>query len=250
MNISKGNGKILMYRFLILGVLFSAVTFAQPKATIQFFGGYTLPLADMKGNFGAYQSNFAGNGNPDTNTYFLSYGINYGISFKKPLFIKNGNFNVTASVMFNAFGQSKDYDSVSVKLRQNLLSLALGAEWEFSPKRGKIDPFVGIDLIGSVVNGSLTETYPATTLSLSMKGAFRLGFMIGGGVDFMLHQSVGFVVGARYAFANVIGKDYSSDIGTTYFLGDAQHTINGAVYPAKNIRFIQFYGGVSFYFGK
>jgi outer membrane protein W len=239
-----------MYRFLILGLFLSTIAFAQPKATVQFFGGYSLPLADMKGHFGDSLGNFTSNGNPDTNTYFLTYGINYGISFKKPLFLKNGNFNLVASIIFNAFGQSKDYSTENVKLRQNILSLALGAEWEFAPKKAKINPFAGIDIIGSIINGSLTETFPSTVNTLNLKAAFRIGFMLGGGVDFVLHQNVGMVIGAKYAFANLIGKDYAADFGSNYNLGDKEHTIGNAVYPAKNIKFIQFYGGVSFYFGR
>lgn len=250
MNIAKENRVRFMYRFFILGLLFSTVSFAQPKATIQFFGGYSLPLADLKGKFGDNQSSFTGNGNPDTNTYFMSYGINYGLSYKKPFFVKGGNFNLVGSIIFNAFAQAKDYDSVNVKLKQNILTIALGAEWQFSPKKGKIDPFAGIDITGSVFNGSLTQTYPTTTYTNNLKAAFRIGFMVGGGIDFMLHQSVGAVIGAKYVFANLIGKNYTKDAGTNYYLSDAQHTVGSAVYPAKNVRFIQFYGGVSFYFGK
>ena len=250
MRIFKVSYTKLICRFIFLGALFTTTAFAQPKATVEFFGGYSLPLADLKGKFGDYQANFAGNGNPDSNTYFMSSGISYGLAFKKPLFIKNGNFNLVACIIFNAFGQSKDYDSVSVKLRQNLLSVSLGAEWQFAPKRGKINPFAGIDFVGSVVNGSLIQTYPSVTYTNNLKAAFRLGFMLGGGVDFVLHQNVGLVCGAKYVFANLIGKDYQNPVGSTYYLGDAEHVINGATYPSKNIRFIQFYGGVSFYFGR
>lgn len=236
-----------MYKFLILVVFIAAISNAQPKATVQFFGGYSLPLGMLKGSFG--DTTITPN-NSDSLTYLMSSGINYGISYKRPMFIKKGNLNLVGSLLFNSFRQSKDYNAVSVKLKLNMFSLSLGGEWQFAPKRGKVNPFVNLQFMANMLNGSLTQEFSSTTYSMAMKTAFRLGFITGGGIDFPFHQNVGVVVGINYAFANVIGKDYTPNTDKNYYLNDKKYVLDNVNYEARDIRFLQFYAGVSFYFGK
>ena len=84
-----------------------------------------------------------------------------------------------------------------------------------------------------------------------MKSTFRVGIGAGGGIDFAFHQNVGIVIGAKYTFANIIGKSSGTSASTQiYYLNDGEYTDNGAVYKPRNIQYLQIYGGVSFYFGK
>jgi hypothetical protein len=239
--------KKFFFLFFLLIIIVSKSAYPQPKAVVQFFGGYSLPISDLKGVFG--DTSLFPYGNPDTNNYGMANGLNYGISFKKSV-IKTGQFNLTGSILFNSFGRSKDYQTFNVNLRQSIFTVALGGEVQFSSKKSKVNPFVGLDLMLNFFNGSFTITYPETTTSLSLMSAFRMGFMAGGGIDFAFHQNVGIVIGAKYAYANLIGKDYKTDTQTKYNLGDREHYIGNAFYPAKKIQFIQFYAGASFYFGK
>lgn len=236
-----------MYRYILIGLLLGGIAFAQPRATVQFFGGYSLPLGDLRGNFGDTTITPY---NSDSLTYLMSYGINYGITYKRPVFMKSGNFNLIASLLFNAFGRSKDFNNVTVKLKQNIISLCVGAEWQFSPKRGVVNPFIDFEFMGNVFNGSLTQEFSSTTYTITMRSAFRLGVITGGGIDFALHQNVGLIIGAKYSYANLVGRGYVKDTDKNYGLNDKEYTIGNALYPARNIEFIQFYGGVSFYFGK
>ena len=68
--------------------------------------------------------------------------------------------------------------------------------------------------------------------------------------DYVFHNNLGIVVGAKYTYANLIGKEFKDDTGTKYNLNDGEHTSNGVNYPEKKVRYIHFYGGLSFYFGR
>jgi hypothetical protein len=221
---------------------------SQPNAIVQFFGGYSMPLGDFRGNFG--DTTLLPIGSPDTSSYLMSGGINYGISIKKPL-TKSGQLMLTGTLIFNAFSQTKDFKDDNVKLRIGIFSLTLGAEWQFSSRKSKVNPFLGADINLNLFNGSLVSTSTTVTTSYSMQSTFRVGAGAGGGIDFAFHQNVGIVVGAKYTFSNIIGKSSSNQTNSQlYYLNDAPYTDNGANYKARDIQFLQLYGGVSFYFGK
>lgn len=233
---------------IILVFITGSAAFSQPVAIVQFFGGYTAPVGDFKGNFG--DTTLLPLGSADTNSYLMTSGINYGISIKKPV-TKTGQLLLTGMLIFNAFSQTKDFKNDNVKLKISIFSLTLGAEWMFSTKRSKFNPFLGADINFNLFNGSLVSTSTTTVTTFKLNSAFRMGAGAGGGIDFAFHQNVGIVVGAKYIFANILGKSSSAQSNTqTYYLNDAAYTDNGSVYKSRNITFLQFYAGVSFYFGK
>ena len=83
-----------------------------------------------------------------------------------------------------------------------------------------------------------------------MNSTIRLGVQLSAGLDYVVHNNIGILLGAKYAFANLVGKSYQEDFGTKYNLSDAEHNANGSTYPAKNIQYLHLYGGMSFYFGR
>lgn len=226
---------------------------SQPTATVQFIGGYSMPLGDYKGTFGDTRDQFTGNGNPDSNSYFMKSGINYGIFIKIPV-KKQSPFSIKGGIAFNVFSQSKEYTegtgSITVNLKQSLFGLTLGSEYDFGGRKSKIKPFFGAELSGTFFAGKYTEDYIDSVETYNLNAAFRLGVNIAGGVDVTLHNNLGVVVGAKYSFANLIGKSYEADSRTKYNLNDDSFTLNNISYPSRNITFLQFYGGISFYFGR
>jgi hypothetical protein len=78
-----------------------------------------------------------------------------------------------------------------------------------------------------------------------MTSAVRFGAQFGAGVDVKLSKTVGVVIGGRYAFANLFGKDSTSNTSTSYGLNDKETT----TMKARKIAYLQFYAGMSFYFG-
>lgn len=241
----------------ILGllILFTGIelTISQPVAIVQFYGGYSVPLGELKGNFGDEFNTWTGNGNPDTNTYFMKSGINYGIYFKFPVNRKSP-LQITGGIGFDAFSNSVKYNdaggTADIDLTQSHLAIVAGCEYNFATKKSKINPFIGAETMVNIFGGKLTIVFPEETKTFTMNSAIRLGIQAGAGVDFVVHNNIGIVLGAKYTFANLIGKSYESDIGTTYNLGDKEHIKNGVSYPSKNIQYLHLYGGMSFYFGR
>lgn len=246
----------MRYKFSVIifsVILLNYTVLTQPKATVQMVVGYSLPLPDLKGTFGETRSTFTGNGNPDSNTYFMKSGINYGLQLKLPLG-KRSNFNFTGGVVFNVFSNSKDYNdstgNVSVNLTQSILGLNFGGEYSFSSKKSRVNPFAGVEISVNFFSGKYTEEYVDKTNTLNLNSTVRLGLQAGGGIDFVLHNNVGAVIGFKYGLANIVGKSYEADTQKNYNLNDGEYTVNGSTYKKKNISFLQLYGGVSFYFGR
>lgn len=245
--------KILILTVFICLSLTGVKIFSQPKATVQMIVGYSLPLPDLKGNFGETRSTFTGNGNPDSNTYFMKSGLNYGLQIKLPIGRKS-NINFTGAVVFNVFKNSAEYsdsvESVNVNLRQSILSVNLGGEYMFATKKSKVNPFIGVEVSLNFISGKYTEEFLNETNTLNLNSAFRMGIFAGGGLDLVLHNNVGVVIGGKYGIANIIGKSYEEDTQTRYNLNDAAYTNSSGTYKSKTISFLQLYSGVSFYFGR
>lgn len=231
----------------------SGITYTQPTATVQFIGGYSVPLGYYSGKFGETRATFTGNGNPDSLSYFMRPGFNYGIFVKVPI-SKRSPFSIRGGVAFNVFGQSKEYTettgSVTVDLKQSLFGVTIGGEYEFGGRKSKVKPFVGAELSGNFFAGKYTEDYIDSVETFNLNAAFRLGVNLIAGVDVSLHNNIGVLVGGKFVMANLIGKSYQADTRTKYNLNDGSYTYNGVAYPSRNITFLQLYGGISFYFGR
>lgn len=239
---------------IILAILaISSVTYTQPTSTVQFIGGYSLPLGIYYGKFGETRETFMGNGNPDSNSYFMQNGFSYGIFIKVQLNRKSP-FSITGGVAFNIFGQKKIYsdgfNGVTVNLGQSLFGVTLGSQYDFGGRKSKIRPFIGAEFSGNSIAGNYTEDYVDSVETFTLKTTYRLGFNVVGGVDFTFNNNIGLIFGAKYVYANLLGKSYKNDTRVEYYLNDGSHTLNNVDYPSRNITFLQFYAGVSFYFGR
>ncbi len=238
---------------IIMVITYSA--YSQPVGTVQFYVGYSLPTHDLRGDFGSTYSTWTGNGNPDTNTYFMKSGINYGIYVKFPVKRKS-NFQITGGVGFDAFSNSVVYEGDStgtadIDLSQSHLVMAVGGEYNLATAKSKLNPFIGVEATMSFIAGKLTIIYPSSTVEYTMNSTVRFGVQFGAGLDYVIHHNLGITLGTKYAIANIIGKSYESDLGSKYNLGDGEHTAeNGALIPSKTISYFHFYGGLSFYFGR
>jgi hypothetical protein len=219
---------------------------SQPNVTVSLTGGYTVPLGVLYSKFGDTYNEFA----PKTDeTYYMTGGFNYGINIKKG-FGKKKYFRLTGELNFSVMSQSKDYDTGTVKLRQSFLTIGLGGEWNLAPRRGWFNPFVGAEFDVNFFSGSLQQILLSSTNTYTMNSTVRFGVALGGGLDIQFHQSVGALVGIKYFMANMFGKKSEKATSTTYGLDDAQHDYQGVTYPARDINVLQFYGGLSYYFGR
>jgi outer membrane protein W len=245
----------MKYKLIILLAILAinSVSYSQPTATVQFFGGYSLPMGDYGGTFGETRETFTGNGNPDSNTYFMKSGFSYGIFVKIPI-KKRSSFSIIGGICFNNFGQSKEYSdsttSVSVVLKQSLLGITIGSQYDFGGRKSKIKPFLGAEFSGNFFDGKYTEDYIDSLETFEQDAAFRLGVNVTAGVDITVHNNIGVIIGTKFSYANLIGKSYKGDTRAAYNLNDGSHTLNNVNYPSRYITYLQFYGGMSFYFGR
>lgn len=213
-------------------------------------------MADLKGEFADTVSFSNLTSSPiiivDSATYYTKNGINYGMMFKKAIG-KKGNFRIVTRMNFSSFTQTKEYNLPTSFIKAShtvkVLSFTLGAEWAFFPRRALINPFAGADFMASFFSGEFEIENGNETTTNTLSTARRLGFQLGGGIDFQLHQSIGAIVGFNYSFANLIGKRYYGPRGNEYSLDDREHTVGSSAKPSRNINYLQLYGGVSLYFG-
>ena len=222
---------------------FNSNTFSQPQFTIHLTGGYNLPLPDLKGDL---------TDSADiTNTFGMKLGYGFGADAKYYLG-KKRNVGITLALGYQLFSNSEDtsqYLGKDIKNKLNAFTVGLGIEYAFMPK-GKANPFVGAEFTGHFFSGNYEATVLGTSQTADLKSASRFGLGLGAGVDIALSKSIGIVIGGKYHLANLIGKedlDTAAISTNEYQLVDKEYTIGNTTIEAKNISYLQFYAGVSFY---
>jgi opacity protein-like surface antigen len=241
-------------------VLLSALFFlygntnSQKKITINFFGGYTLPVADFKGSY------------PDSLTYInfrkaktllTSYGINFGVKGKFAV-DSAGSQILTAGAEYNTFTGNVDYPTQSYKNKVNVFTINAGIEYDLNPS-SKIVPFAGLDIAVNFFSGKIE----ASGDSISVKNRTsetRLGIIAGAGVDIKMWSSAGIIIGVKYSMANLIGKKSEAttiqpvtDIEQSGSSSGSEIPLNDDVVssnPGKSLNYVQIYAGISYNFGK
>lgn len=239
------------FAVLMFLILVSAGSiYAQPKFVIAVTGGYDLPLPQLKGTIDSANSTLG-------ESYFVKTGFNLGLTGKYAL-DKKGRIRLTFGGSYNKFTGEESYshtNDIDFHTNMSIISANLGAEYSFTP-REKTAPFVGLDLTGNFFSGKTEETVTAAsttdhdqfgTTTSTLKSASRFGLAIGGGVDVAFNKSIGAIFGAKYHFANLVGKEYlTTSAAGEYNLNDKE---NGSV-KAKNIMYFQIYLGITFHFGQ
>ena len=234
--------------FLIIASL--GGIYAQPKFVIAVTGGYDLPLPQLKGTIDSANSSLG-------ESYFVKTGFNLGLTGKYAV-DKKGRIRITFGGSYNKFTGEESYshtNDIDFHTNMSILSANLGAEYSFTP-REKTAPFVGLDLTGNFFSGKTEETVTAAsttdhdnfgTTTSTLKSASRFGLAIGGGVDVAFNKSIGAIFGAKYHFANLVGREYlTTSAAGEYNLNDKEN----ASIKAKNIMYFQIYLGLTFHFGQ
>lgn len=242
---------ILVLIFVVTGL--KAQTFPVPKWNIHFHGGYTTTLPDLKGDFPGDLT-----AKKDPTPYFINSGFNFGTDVKYYL-DKKSTFGVMLTLTYSMLSSgdkgttSLDTNSLlgigegTWRSDMNIFTIGVGAEYDFAPKR-PANPFVNVQFTTNIIGGKTKFDRSAGNIesySKDLTSAVRFGAQFGAGVDVKLSKSIGIVLGGRYAFANLFGKDSTSSSSTTYGLNDKETTVE----KSKKMAYLQFFAGVSFYFG-
>lgn len=255
---------VLLCAFL----LFSAsAVYTQPKLTLHLTGGYGVPLGDFKTDLPPTSPVTEDNrADADYFPYFTKQLLNFGIDGKLA-FGKQGNARVTMGLTYNMFSNNadaifrinpnNDLAVTTFKPKVNVLSISLGGEWAFAPKK-KVNPFLGAGVAANFFSGEFEFGREVRikgaqrTGPMDMKSETRIGIIFDGGIDFHLSPQVGAIIGVKYHMINPLGKgaDDPSEVGANEIdLGDQEHTEDGKTFPNRTISSINGYVGVSFYFG-
>lgn len=228
-----------------------AQTYPVPKFSIQFHGGYTTTLPDLKGTYPDLVK--------DPEPYYINNGFNFGAGAKYYI-DKKSTFGVVLNLTYSMLSSGNiavnNADTLigtgTWRTNMNLFTLGIGAEYAFAPKR-PANPFVNVQFTTNFISGNTkfvqdgASTPNRENFDNTMTSAVRFGAMFGAGVDVKLSKTVGVVIGGRYAFANLFGKDYTANTTTTYGLNDKEST--NPTMKSRKMPYLQFYAGVSLYFG-
>ena len=228
-----------------------AQTYPVPKFSFHVQGGYTLPLPDLKGSF---PNDVTKNPTP----YFMKSGYNVGADGK--YFVdKKSTFGVMLSANYTSLSSGSigvsdpTWGTGTLKTTMTIFTIGVGAEYDFAPKR-PANPFVNAQFTTNFIGGSResdlsggSDTTGAYSGNVDMKGTVRLGAQFAAGVDVKLSKKIGIIIGGRYAFLNLFGKgSYTANTTTNTYLNDVETT----TMKAKKIDYLQFFAGISFYFGQ
>jgi len=227
-----------------------AQTYPIPKYSLHIHGGYTLGLPDLKGNY-------PGDLGKDPVPYFANNGFNFGADFK--YFVdKKSTFGVMLALTYTMLSSGDKGVDVpapdtlvgtgTFRADMRIITIGVGAEYDFAPKR-PANPFVNVQFTTNLIGGS--EKFDASggaklSSSRDMSSAVRFGATFGAGVDVKLSKKIGVIIGGRYAFANLFGKDLTENTSSNYGLNDKETTAT----KSKKMAYLQFFAGMSFYFGQ
>ena len=239
---------ILVIVFAVTGL--KAQTYPVPKLSFHIHGGYTMTLPDLKGE---YPTDLLSGKNPTP--YFVKNGFNFGGDVK--YFVdKKSTFGIMLSLTYTMLSSGdigvSDLDTNSVfgsgtwRADMSIFTIGVGAEYDFAPKR-PANPFVNVQFTTNIIGGKTKFDQnggSVASYSADMESAVRFGAMFAAGVDVKLSKSVGVIIGGRYHFANLFGKDSTTSTSTTYGLNDKETT----TMKARKMAYLQFFAGMSFYF--
>lgn len=133
-----------------------------------------------------------------------------------------------------------------------------GLQYYFSNKSSFL-PFAGAELNYNYIWGFYEQNpriiagnAPGGSTTYDINGTSRFGFSLNLGTDIRITHTLGFVIGANYRFANLIGKksERSSEPNTINLLDKADTGIHSALNSSRNIEYVEFFLGFTVYAGR
>lgn len=253
MNLKTGSRGI--FSFLIIMFLISISSdrsYSQAKFILNVTGGYSQPLGNFNNPIGINDT--ASSEWP----YLMRTGYNLDLTGKLTM-NKAANIKLVFNLGYNGFknwgdlntavpapetdgGNGTETRTVQFLPDVSIIIVSLGGQYDFNPKTS-VNPFVGLDFTANFFGGNFGSNPSSNFPKNTLKSETRFGLQFGGGVDFNCNDYVGVICGMKYNFANLIGKgDYESDASSSEIV--LNDNLDG-----RNISYLQFYAGVSFYIG-
>jgi len=204
--------------------------------------GGLLPMNDLKGELSTVSLT---NGATSAKGYFEKWGYSLGLTGKLPAG-KKGNIRPKISIIYNVFNNSGT-DSTSTVIIEpsiNILQVGLGLEYVLL-KSGNFLPYIEAEFNANILTGSITFTEASGNLSFTANynRNVRYGISGGAGVEYQINKVYSLVGGARFSYANLIGKE--SDLTGAHDFNDAAYNVKGFDIKQKIMTYLSFYFGVS-----
>lgn len=260
-NIAKGfkslnnkNFTSKLFAVLISVIVFQSLSdnaYSQAKFILSVTAGYSQPVGDFR-NPVELNDTIA-----DEWPYLMKTGYNIGLTGKLSM-NKTASIKMVFSLEYNGFknwgniysnqttstdgGGTTEPGTVYFLPDVSIINATIGAQYDFNPNKS-VNPFAGLDLTGNFFGGNFGSNPSSDFPKNQLKSETRIGLQIGGGVDFNCNDYIGVNCGLKYNMANLFGKgDFESDTTSTQF------SLNDNA-GGRNISYLQFYAGVSFYIG-
>lgn len=219
-----------------------------PKITLSIGFNYDIGHMDLAAND---NTNFRKDDFEQGRNFGTRYGYGGYLTGKFALH-KKGNIRLNVTAAYNRF-QSNFVISKSPegKVYYNVFSGAVGIENNFNPNK-KIKPFIGLDLVLSMISGQATLATDSTDFILKIKNSVRFGIAANFGFEYAINNKAGLQIGYKLTYANLVGRQskVSSNPSETYLNDDK---ITGSTYIPyagwKQFLYSTFYAGVNIYFG-
>jgi hypothetical protein len=132
------------------------------------------------------------------------------------------------------------------------------AFFEVDLKKRQFIPFIGAEFFLSVITGKYVQTSDHVPLAAGIetpyiiKADVRMGIGGGAGMEIRFTPGFGMVFGLKYKLANLIGKGSVElrEENKMNLLDEARSELNSHLNKDRNIGFMEFYLGGSFFIGK
>ena len=249
----------------------------KPLITVNVSGGFNLPMMDLKSGNGL-------RGVWDFTDYGMATGYGTAINVKFSVLTRKymqlrvyttlgyahfTNDDNKAFIVFNNTGVVKNgyptiggpnnsYATVSETsgisdMRINVPYVAAGFEYSVYTDRKSRSCFnFGLDGNLNFITGRIYQTI---TGDIETFNTYRLNTRFGIGINaeysYRFSDYVGFHTGVRYHIPNLIGKaaDVSDGSAYMFLLDNAATNIHPALTSSRTMGFLNFFGGLSLYFG-
>lgn len=229
---------------VIVITCFTDNSYSQAKFILNVTAGYSQPAGDFRNPVELNDTI------SDEWPYLMKTGYNIGLTGKLSM-NKTASIKMVFSLEYNGFknwGNITSSESAATNGTVeflpdvSIINATIGAQYDFNPKKS-VNPFAGLDLTGNFFGGNFGSNPSSNFPKNQLKSETRIGLQIGGGVDFNCNDYIGVNCGLKYNMANLFGKgDFESDTTSTQF------SLNDNA-GGRNISYLQFYAGVSFYIG-
>jgi opacity protein-like surface antigen len=220
-----------------------------PKFTLEFSGYYGFGVFELSAND---NGDFAIDEFMKGKNFGVRHGAGANFVLKIPLH-ERGNLKLNISGMFTKFNSNYskllNAQTPGYFVSYNVFTAGIGIENNFTPSY-KIKTLAGVGLIGSIISGKGKFWINNTDFNFIIKPAFRLGFQIYSGLEYLLSDNIGLNAGFKFNHINLWLKDSKlSDNPNEIYLNDKKVTPRIPYSGWKQFAWGSIYGGINIYFG-